>query len=159
MAYFFDEQSAGWQPIANTETTQLHRAGTIVKAFDPTYGEGEFIYLKGVASTIVGNAVVWDTSFQTTLTVLASRGPVGIAMSANVANQWGWYQIAGLAVVKTATVAANAGGVCSTATGGQLDDAATAGSIVDGAATKTADGTPSAGFAVIALSRPCMNAR
>ena len=56
MAFKITENSLGWQPIANTSTTQRHALGTIVRAEDPTFGEGEFIYLKGVVSTVVGLA-------------------------------------------------------------------------------------------------------
>lgn len=104
----------GAQPIANTETTAKHNLGTIVRGVDPTYGEAEFIYLKGVASTVVGSVVTYNTSSYTT--ALAPVGtnkpqPVAIAMSANVADQYGWYQISGIAVVKktcTVSLAANA---------------------------------------------------
>lgn len=114
MTYRIQENSAGWQPIATTDTTQNHQLGTIIQAYDPTYGVGEFIYLKGVASTVVGSTVTYNTGSWTT--ALAPVGanlsqPVAWAMSANVASQWGWYQIGGIAVAaKTATVslAANA---------------------------------------------------
>ena len=100
----------GAQPIANTETTQKHPLGTIVKGWDPTYGEAEFIYLLGVASTEVGMMAKWNaTTYQTAL-INVSNGknkgvPVGVSMSANVASQYGWYQISGNAVVKKTTVA------------------------------------------------------
>lgn len=103
---------AGAQPIANTETTQKHPLGTIVRGVDPTYGEGEFIYLLGVASTAVGFLVTYNaTTYQTTLS--PTSGPsapyngnsVAVAMSANVASQYGWYQISGLAVIKKTAVA------------------------------------------------------
>jgi hypothetical protein len=112
---------AGAQPIANTSTTQAHNLGTIVRASDPTYGQGEFIYLLGVASTVVGSVVTYDPA--TYLTTLSAVGgniprPVAIAMSANVASQYGWYQISGVAVVKkqcTVSLAAGAAvGVLST---------------------------------------------
>ena len=45
----------GAQPIEDTSTTQKHPLGTIVRGTDPTYGEGEFIYLLGVANTVVGS--------------------------------------------------------------------------------------------------------
>jgi hypothetical protein len=77
-------------------------------------------------------------------------------MSANVANQFGWYQISGSAVVKAGTVAANAS-VYVTATAGTVDDAVVATDKIDGARFKTADGTPAAGFAVVELSRPALN--
>lgn len=108
MAYTISTPLVGAQPIAVTDTTQNHAVGTIVRGVDPTYGEGEFIYLKGVASTAVGSIVTYNTSSGTT--ALAPVGtnkpqPVAVAMSANVANQYGWYQISGIAVVaKSATV-------------------------------------------------------
>jgi hypothetical protein len=47
------------QAISDTSTTQLVPLGTRVKAIDKAstaYGEGEFIYLLGVASTVVGDS-------------------------------------------------------------------------------------------------------
>ena len=108
MAYTISTPLVGAQPIAVTDTTQNHAVGTIVRGVDPTYGEAEFIYLKGVASTAVGSIVTYNTSSGTT--ALAPVGtnkpqPVAVAMSANVASQYGWYQISGIAVVaKSATV-------------------------------------------------------
>lgn len=148
----------GAQPIATTSTTQAHPIGTVIRAIDPTYGEGEFIYLKGVASTVVGDLVVYDTKANTTTRAVAgSRGPAAVAMSANVASQYGWYQIGGSAVVKAGTVA-DGGNVYLTATAGTIDDAVVAGDKVDGARLKSADGTPSAGFAIVQLARPSANA-
>lgn len=117
MAYIIDTPVVGAQPIGTTETTQYHPIGTIVKAKDPLLGEGEFIYLKGVASTAVGDLVGYQAlagsgttvNATTTRTVAATRGPVAVAMSANVANQFGWYQISGNAVINcAAAIAANA---------------------------------------------------
>lgn len=157
MAYSATENQLGIQPIATTDTVKNHDLGKIVRAVDPTYGEGDFIYLKGVASTVVGDLVIFDQfAGTTTRAVAGSRGPCGVAMSANVASQYGWYQISGSAVVKAATVAAN-GNVYVTATAGTVDDAVVSGDKADGARFKTADGTPSAGFAIVQLSRPSLN--
>lgn len=158
MPFVSSDNRLGTQVLTETSTTQQHPLGTIVKGVDATYGEGEFIYLKGVGSTVVGSTAVFDSAFQTTLTVAASRGPVAVALSANVANQFGWYQVRGLAAVKTGTVAANA--VCqTTATAGQVDDTTTATQYIDGMITRTADGTPSAGLAICAIATPCCNGR
>lgn len=169
MTYAFNEPQFGYPPIAETRSLTLSdleapnnksvtRIGTRVKAFDPTYGEGEFVYLKGVASTAIGSVVIYDQyANTTTLATAGSRGPIAVAMSANVAGQGGWYQIAGAAVVKAATVAA-AGNCYATATAGTIDDATVAGDKIDGMRFKTADGTPSAGFAIVELDRPAMNA-
>ena len=108
MAYTISTPIAGFQPIAVTDTTQNHATGTIVTGTDPVYGGAEFIYLKGVASTVVGSVVTYNTTSGTTTLAAAGTNkpqPVAVAMSANVANQYGWYQISGIAVVaKSATV-------------------------------------------------------
>ena len=157
MTYISVEAALGLQPIADTEAVQKHPLGTTIRAVDETYGEGEFVYLKGVASTVVGSVVIFDQKLATTtLSVAGSRGPAAVAMSANVANQFGWYQVSGSAVVKAATVANNASPYV-TATAGTIDDAVVSGDKIDGARFKTADGTPSAGFAVLQLARPSLN--
>ena len=113
MAYAITSPLIGAQPIADTSTTQNHRLGTIVQAFDSSYGVGEFIYLLGVASTAVGDAVTYNaTTGQTTRSAVGANKslPVAFAMSANVASQYGWYQISGIArATKTATISLAAG--------------------------------------------------
>ncbi len=117
MAYRITDTVAGTQDIATNSTTQNHPIGTIVRAFDPTYGEGEFIYLVGVASTLVGTVVTWHdadttlglTAFSTT--AVDSGEPLAVAMSACVASEYGWYQISGIAVVGKANTLSLAPGV------------------------------------------------
>ena len=41
MTYVISTPLVGAQPIAVTDTNKNHALGTIVKAIDPTYGEGE----------------------------------------------------------------------------------------------------------------------
>lgn len=132
MAFFSDIHTIGVLPIANTDagiippgnvntgsTTTIPTPplvpGMIVRAKDPTYGEGEFILLKGVASTAVGSVVTYNTSSFTT--ALAPVGtslpqPIAVAMSANTSSSnWGWYQISGLAIMaksSATSLAANA---------------------------------------------------
>lgn len=158
MAYAFRETVAVPQAIADTSTTQLLELGTRAKAWDVTYGVGEFIYLKGVTATVVGSAVVFDESDWTTaLTGTNTRGAVGVAMSINAAaTSYGWYQVYGAAVVKTGTVADN-GLVYSTSTAGSLDDAVVATDKIDGAQFRSANGTPAAGFAVLQMNYPQQN--
>ena len=157
MAYVILEERIINQAINETSTTKQVSIGTRVKGFDPVYGEGEFIYLNGVASTAIGDLVIFDQyAGTTTRAVAGSRGPCAVAMSANLASGFGFYQIAGSAVVKTGTVAAN-GNVYLTATAGTIDDATVSGDKVDGARLKTADGTPSVGFAIAQISRPSLN--
>lgn len=115
---------AGAQPVANTSTTAAHALGTIIRAADPTYGEGEFIYLLGVASTVVGSIVTYDpTTYLTTLSAVGGNIPraVAVSMSANVASQYGWYQISGQAVcAKTCTISLAAGAAVGVLTTGLI---------------------------------------
>ena len=158
MAYTIQTSLVGAQPIAVTDTVQNHPLGTRVFATDPTYGAGEFIYLKGIASTAVSDVVIYDQyAATTTRAVAGSRGPVAVAMSANVASQYGWYQVSGSAVVNCGTVAANAP-LYVTATAGTLDDAVVSGDKIDGFTSKTANGTPSAGKLVAQICHGSLNA-
>jgi len=157
MAYTIQNPLAGFQPIAVTDTTQNHALGTIVTATDPTYGTGEFIYLKGIASTAIGTMVDYDQYLGTTALspATAGTGPVAVAMSANVALQYGWYQIDGAAVVKAPNAMVVGADVFSlAATPGSVDDAAVAGEQILNAKVSTTTGTPSTGFGVIQINRP-----
>jgi hypothetical protein len=150
----------GQQQLALTDTTQRHPLGKRCKFIDPTYGEIEAIYLKGVASTAAGDLVVYDPKAGTTTrSVAASRGPVAVAMSANVALQFGWYAIQGLVPVSTTaagTGAANAG-LAVTATPGQATVRAAAGQSIDGLICKSAQDGPGAGFTDVELHYPSAN--
>jgi hypothetical protein len=98
----------GAQQIDVTDTVQNHKLGTIIRAHSDTYGEGEFIYLLGVASTVVGSIVKYNATSYLTVLLVNTAGqavPLAVAMSANVASQYGWYQISGLAVIKKTSVA------------------------------------------------------
>ncbi len=122
MAYIFTDLKAGLPPMtlhdtpatvevvgATTITDRKVALGKRVRAVDPTFGEGEFIRLLGVASTIVGSVVRWnDTTYQTALVtgvaLQKQATPVAVAMSACVAGEHGWYQVSGLAVIKKTAV-------------------------------------------------------
>lgn len=165
-AYALTTPRPGIGDFADFDTVRRWPVGTVVSAWDPLYGEGEFTYLPGVASTARGSLVNFNTSATsgagaTALvdsdTAATCRGPVAVAMCANIlATTWAWYQIRGTGVILAGTVAADAL-VYATSTGGSVDDAVVAGNKVDGMVFKTANGTPSAGFALVQMARPSMN--
>lgn len=158
MAFTFDNPRIGLPPITDTDTVAKVRVGTIVSANDPVYGGGEFIYLLGVASTAVGSFVTYNSDdFSTALLAANAIGPVAIAMSANVASQYGWYQIQGKAVGKVLASFADNANVYATATAGSVDDAVVAGDRVKGCVGASAIGTPSAGLAEMEIARPFMD--
>ena len=162
MAYTFDDNKAGLLQIAVTDAGVTMANGTsaiptppavlgqVERAFDPTYGAGEFILLVGVASTTVGSLVTYDgTTYQTTLAATTSNQarPVAVAMSANLAGSFGWYQIEGTAVCAkstssnfAATVAVgvkSTGKVGATGSGKEILGARTANSATVASATTT----------------------
>lgn len=154
LAFLPTSDIAGLQGIHVTSTTQNHPLGTVVTAWDPVYGVGEFIYAKGVASTAQGDFCTFNTGSvpASVRAVAASVGPGGVAMSANVASQYGWYQISGAGVVASAGATVNT--TCGTsATAGTLGNSTTA-QRVDGARFTTAQDAPGSGFTGVQLSRP-----
>lgn len=151
---------AGTTPIGSVDTTQRHPLGHTIKAVDPVYGEGEFIYLAGVASTAAGDLVVYDPKLGTTTrTVAASRGPVAVATAPILATQFGYYQVAGQSVVSTTAAGTGAANALLqvTATAGQGTVSGTAGVKIDGAICKSAQDAPGAGFTNVELARPSAN--
>lgn len=129
MAYTPTENRLGIQPIGlNVQATSLYQSGQsiqfagqfklgdTIRAIDPTFGGGEFIYLYGVANTVTGSLVSYDpvngttTLSSTTETGVASGNrPLAVAMGACVSGYYGWYQIAGAAVIKKGAVSVSPG--------------------------------------------------
>jgi len=158
MTYAITEHTIGMQAIADTDTVQNHPLGTVVRAEDPTYGAGEFIYLLGLASTAIGEWVTYNTDDGSTALLAANAiGPVAVAMSANIASQYGWYQIQGKAVGLCLAGFVDNANVYATATAGSIDDAVVAGDRVKRAKGASAIGTPAAGQAEFEIDRPFMD--
>jgi len=171
MAYSFTENRAGMLQIANTDSgvtmangtsaipTPPNTLGQVVRAFDPTYGEGEFIMLVGVASTVVGSLVTYNaTTYQTTLSANTANQatPVAVAMAANTAGLFGWYQIGGLAVVKKTAVATNAQvAVYQSATAGRIMATAASGKQILGArSANLATVASTVSTVIVSINRP-----
>lgn len=155
------ETIVGSQAISENSSTQNHELGTIAKAKDgasTAYGEGEFIYLKGVVSTVLGSFVTYNADdFSSVLLVGNAVGPVAIAMSICVAGEFGWYQIQGKGVGKVAASFADNANCYSTASAGIVDDAIVAGDRVQRCKGASAIGTPSTGLAEMEIDRPFVN--
>ncbi len=159
MAFHIVDPILGTQAIATNETTQKHTLGKIVRASDPDYDEGEFIYLQGVASTVVGSVVIYNPDdFSTSLATANDVGPVATAMSACVASEFGWYQIQGKGVAKVLASFADNADCYLTSTAGSVDDADVAGDYIRGMKGASAIDTPSTGLAEVELWRPSVAA-
>ena len=171
MAYSFTENRAGMLQIANIDAgvtmangtsaipTPPATLGQVVRAFDPTYGEGEFIMLVGVASTVIGSLVTYNTTtYQTALSPNTANlaQPVAVAMSATPAASFGWYQIGGLAVIKKTAVAVNAGvSVFQSATAGRIMATAASGKAILGAkSANLATVASTVSTVIVSINRP-----
>lgn len=159
MAFKSTDSRIGAQALDSTSTVQNHVVLTRTIGNDPDVGEAEFIYLKGLASTAVGDAVTYDEAGVTTRFAAGTRGPVAIAMSANVANQWGWYQIRGLATVNVVAGVTADSNVMTTATTGSLGTGTTAGQGIGGARWMSATDTPATGKAYLMMEGPVADGR
>ncbi len=117
--------------IGATTVTNLPWAlGDIIKASDPTYGVGEFIFLKGVASTAVGDWVGYSPALGTSVRAIANGTyPLAVAMAAcDTTTKYGWYQISGVARANGLTsITHTSGFLALTGTAGSLDDASVIG--------------------------------
>jgi hypothetical protein len=171
MAYSFVEPRAGMLNIDQTDAgvtmangtsavpTPPATLGQVARAFDPTYGEGEFILLVGVASTVVGSLVSYNaTTYQTALSANTANlaGPVAVAMSACTAGLFGWYQIGGLAVIKKTAVAVSPQvAVYQSATTGRVMATAASGKQILGArAANLASVTSTTSTVIVSINRP-----
>lgn len=146
------------RPIAESSTVQYHPFGTKADAKDDTYGVSEFLYLAGAASTVAGDFVCYNLKTGATVRAVhggaTSTGPGAVAMSDNVAGQYGWYAIFGAVPVVAATVAADAP-LYLTSTAGSLDDSVVSGDLVTGIIARAAT---SSGYATCQLAYPTIEA-
>jgi len=147
-------------PTGTADTVQVNAVGTIAKFYDDAFGEGEFIYLPGVASCAAGDAVLYDLlpSGPTTLRHSNATGsntgrPVAFALGATVAGQWGWFQVSGVAIV-SAVAGTVAGVMMASATAGSVGNTADAGDQILNARISSAVGTPAANKSYATINRP-----
>jgi len=149
--------------VASTGTPAF-RLGTVGGYDDPTNGYQEFIYGRADgAVTAAGYLCVEATGFDfllasTTSTAPGAAGPgsrCGAAQAALADNEYGWFQIYGKGSVRTLASAAKGTQLNTTATGGALDDDATAGAeVISGVVLGTATGGAAATNADALFSYP-----
>jgi len=124
-------------------------------------GEGEFIWLPGAASTVLGSWVSYSTSDGTSnagSSVLwagtaNSSFPLAVATAATVADTWGWYQVYGAAICRISGSIA-AGNSAAWQAAGVVQAAAVATKNVEGVIALSANAVPAANQAIYQLSYP-----
>lgn len=135
------------------------RLGDTQKARDTSGNIGEYIYLKGAASTLPKSWVSYNPlDYSTQLLASNAIGPVAVAMATTVGSYTGWYCISGRVSAKAAQSFADNGNVYITATSGTVDDAVVAGDLVVNAKGAGAE-TSANGYADFELWRPYVTDR
>lgn len=133
--------------ITQVDTTAQFELGTRVSGTDGSvyiYGQanGAFTLGQGQVVQIETSGQIYDATLISTTTSASAKGDlVGIVKAVMADNEYGWFQIQGYTTVYVlASCAANTA-LNTTATGGQLDDDATAGAeVVENIYTLTANG-------------------
>jgi len=115
------------------DSSALNPLGTINQI-----GANRYIYLRGCASVVAGDAVSYDEAFLCTRLVASAIGGVAWALAAVVADNYGWFQISGTVTGNAAAAFADNSKVFATATAGVIDDAVVAGDQVVGAVGRSA---------------------
>ncbi len=129
-------------------------------------GVGEFIFLPGATSTAAGDVVSYITSDGAAsgvnqgaaTTRWAGTAGVGFPLAVATAavattTTWGWYQIAGAAIVNTSGTVAAADPMYWQATA-VLSHTAVNGKQVLGAQASSANGVPATNQAIVTINRP-----
>jgi hypothetical protein len=114
---------------------------------------GDTVVVVVVAAGAEGGGLTTVTAVASVATAGPSR-PLAIAMSANVANQYGWYQISGLAVARKAAAVSFADGA-GLGSGSGLAVAVATGSVIQGAVVRAVASAKSDVVTVaVAINRP-----
>lgn len=121
------------------DTTKKVPLGTVKQ-----FGGNEYIYLKGVGSTVAGSWVNYDEVFASALldTDAVEAGGIAVAMAASDATtKFGWYCIKGEVDALCLASFADDGIVFATSTAGSVDDADTGVGYIHGALGRSARDT------------------
>lgn len=108
-------------------TTQKNALGA--RALDQF--DNEYVYLKGVASTVEGMAVTFDEAGVTTLLAANAVGPVAWATAAiDATTKFGWYATAGAILGRVVTATADNAQLGRETTDGEIGDGFAAGDAI-----------------------------
>lgn len=172
MAYSIIEPRIGVQQIGAISDSSAPSVipGTIVRAQDPVYGHGEFIYLPALSAQIVGSLVNYDSgsgvavSGSPVVTLNPNTAglarPVAVSMAANAAGttKYGWFCIQGtVPAKKTATKVNPKVAMFQSATAGRIMSTTASGKQILGARSmNTATVASATSTVLLEVNRPHM---
>jgi hypothetical protein len=138
--YFTGEMGAAVGLPGDIDTVARNPIGQRCQFVDATQGLQEYVYLKGVASCLLGDSVTFNTNAYTAVRIIADAvGRVAVAPAAIVAANWGWFLIFGFYPTANSDTVAAAGGLFIDGTTGRVDDASVAGDFINGMVSTGAD--------------------
>lgn len=133
------------------DTTQKVPLCTRMRGAD---GFSEFIYLKGVASTLAGSWVTYDETGTTALLAANAKGPVAVATAAiDSTSEYGWYCIFGTCSALLAANCADNAALGRETTDGYAGDGKATGDEIVGAISRGST-SGSAALATVQLNYP-----
>lgn len=150
MAFVIRNPIAGTSDIYSVDDTARLPLGTEVQAWDGAFGEATFVYAKGVASLVTGNAVLINQDdWSTTRVVPDLIGKIGFSMANPNASQFGWFQITGKAVCKTSGAFADNANCYLNASAGTISSTIVAGDRIKNCKGASAGGSTTASNGVV----------
>jgi hypothetical protein len=118
-------------------TTALNPLGMRCPGYDAIGNMGEYVYLQGVASTIVGSVVTYDEAGVSTLIAANAVGPVAVATAiVDSTSEYGWYGIAGTFPTDVVANCADNAKLGRETTNGKVGDGFAAGDAITGAVSR-----------------------
>jgi len=122
----------------DVDTVARNPLGMRVQGFDALGNSGEYIYLAGVASTIIGSVVTYDEAGATLLLAANAVGPIAVALGLTVASTFGWYAIAGTFPTDVVANCADNAKLGRETTDGKVGDGFASGDAITGAVSRAA---------------------
>ena len=169
-AFFSTEPQAGITPAlaVSASSTPAVTPGKIVRMKDPTYGEGEFIYLTCLSGQTLGQLVTFTvqsavgtpshTAVALTTSTKNQARPVAVAMAANAtgAANFGWFAIGGSVLIKKTALKVSPGAkVFLGTTSGRIGAASGSGKqVLNAITTNTATVASATSTVLVYVNRP-----
>lgn len=137
----------------DVHTSARNPVGMRAYGTDTTGNSAQYIYLNGVASTIVGTVVTFDEAGVTTLIAANAKGPVAVATAiTNTTSTWGWYGVQGTFLTDVVANSADNSTIGRETTDGKVGDGRAAGDQIANAFQRAA--TVSAAVVLVQYDHP-----
>ena len=129
----------GISQIYHGDTTEQDSSALVTlgtRAFEAN--GNEYVYMRGTASVVTGNWVLYDENYTTKRADTDDVGPLAVAGTAHTASTYGWFQVRGHGTASCDLAVAADAALYLTANSGYVDDADAAGEFIEGAVSRIA---------------------